>query len=370
MRLTGEQQALAEEARRLGAEVLAPLAEAGEEGRVNRPLVRALARCGLLGRVFPEGGTVRAVDLCLLREALATTCPEAETALAVQGLGAYPILQSGRPEVVDRWVPAVRRGEAVAAFALTEPGAGSDAAALSLRAEEVPGGWRLTGAKQWISNAPDADVYTLFARTTEGAGARGVSAFAVPGDADGLSGRPLDLLSPHPVGRLELDGVFVPADDLLGERDRGFRVAMATLDLFRPSVGAFAVGLAQAALDAAVAHAGRREAFGGPLKELQAVAHRLADMATATAAARLLVHDAAQAVDAGDPDVTTRSAMAKLLATETAQRVVDDAVQLHGAAGLERGHLLERLYREVRAPRIYEGASEVQRTVIARGLYR
>jgi acyl-CoA dehydrogenase len=370
VRLTGEQRAMVDDARRLGADVLAPVAAAGEEGRVNRPLVRALAECGLLGRLFPEGGTVRAVDLCLLREALGQACPEAETALALQGLGAYPILQSGGPAVVERWLPAVRRGEAVAAFALTEPEAGSDAAAIATRAEAVPGGWRLTGVKQWISNAPDADVYTLFALTTEGAGARGVSAFAVPGDADGLSGRPLELLSPHPVGRLELDGVFVAEDDLLGQPDRGFAVAMATLNLFRPSVGAFAVGMAQAALDAAVAHAGTRRAFGGPLKDLQAVAHRLADMATATAAARLMVYDAAEAVDAGDPDVATRSAMAKLFATETAQRVVDDAVQLHGAAGLERGHLLEHLYREVRAPRIYEGASEVQRTVIARGLYR
>lgn len=370
MRLTEDQRAMADEVRRLGARVLAPLAAAGEPGRVNRALVRALAEFGLLGRVFPEVGRVSAVELCLLREALARSCPEAETALALQGLGCYPIVQAGRPPLVDRWLPAVRRGDAVAAFALTEPGAGSDAAALALRAEEVAGGWRLTGVKQWISNAPDADVYTVFARTTEGTGARGVSAFAVPGDAEGLSGRPLELLSPHPIGRLELDGVFVPEEDLLGERDKGFRVAMGTLDLFRPSVGAFAVGLAQAALDAAVAHTAGRRAFGGVLADLQAVAHRLADMATATQAARLLVHDAAMAVDAGDPDVTTRSAMAKLFATETAQRVVDDAVQLHGAVALERGHLLEHLYREVRAPRIYEGASDVQRTVIARGLRR
>lgn len=354
---------------------LVPLADKGEEGRVNRPLVLALAETGLLGRLFPEGGqvAVAAVDLCLLREALAIECPEAETALAVQGLGSYPILQSGSTAVRDEWLPRVTAGTAVAAFALTEPAAGSDAAAISLRAEPDGDGWRLTGEKQWISNAPDADIYTVFARTTEGAGARGVSAFAVPGTADGLSGEPLELLAPHPLGRLSFDGVFVPGDHRLGQPDRGFRVAMATLDLFRPSVGAATVGLAQAALDAAMAWADQREAFGGPLRDLQAVGHKLADMAVAVHAARLTVRDAARAFDASHgqaPDTAQRSAMAKLFATETAHRVVDDALQLHGARGLERGHLLEKLYREVRAPRIYEGASEVQREIIARSLFR
>jgi alkylation response protein AidB-like acyl-CoA dehydrogenase len=178
------------------------------------------------------------------------------------------------------------------------------------------------------------------------------------------------MLAPHAIGRLTFDAVPVTAADLLGEEGHGFRVAMATLDLFRPSVGAFAVGMAQAALDLALAHAARRTAFGGPLKDLQAVAHPLAEMATRTEAARLLVHAAAAAHDAGAPDVTRRAAMAKLFATETAQFVVDAAVQIHGARALRRGHRLEHLYREVRAPRIYEGATEVQRTVIARELYR
>ena len=213
----------------------------------------------------------------------------------------------------------------------------------------------------------------MFARTTEGAGARGVSAFAVPGDSDGLSGAPIELLAPHAIGRLTFDGVFVPADHLLGVPDRGFRVAMATLDLFRPSVGAAAVGIGQAALEAAVAWADERRAFGGRLRDLQAVGHKLADMALAVHAARQVVRDAARSYDEGrgrSPDTGMRSAMAKLLATETAQRVVDDALQLHGARGLEKGHMLEHLYREVRAPRIYEGATEVQREIIARALYR
>ena len=351
-------------------------------GRVNRRCCRPWASTAC-SRVCFRGSPANGVpggrgrcELCLLRESLATRSTEAETALALQGLGSYPILQSGQPRRscgagCPRWPP----GDAVAAFALTEPEAGSDAAALALRAEPDGDGWRLHGEKVWISNAPEADVYTVFARTTPGAGARGVTAFVVPADRPGLTGEHLDLLSPHPIGRLRFDGVPVQADDVLGEVDGGFRVAMRTLDLFRPSVGAFAVGMAQAAIDAAVTHAGTRTAFGGPLKDQQAVSHLLAEMATRTEAARLLVYAAAAAYDAGwrrrgGKGLAAKSAMAKLFATETAQFVVDAAVQIHGARALRRGHLLEHLYREVRAPRIYEGASEVQRTIIARELYR
>lgn len=371
-----EQQRLMEESRRIARDRLAPLVAAGQPGRVNRPLVRALGEHGLLPRLFPRraGGSrdddVSAMELCLLREALAQESTEAETALALQGLGAYPILQSGSEHLVQRFLPPVARGEAVAALAMTEPEHGSDVAALELAAEADGDGYRLTGVKKFISNAPEADVYTVFARTTPGAGARGITAFVVPGDAPGLSGRPLELLAPHPIGQLEFDGVFVPSDQVVGEVDGGFRVAMRTLDLFRPSVGAFAVGMAQAALDAAVAYAARREAFGKPIREFQAVSHLMAEMATRTQAARLLVYSAAAAYDAGAEGVTRSSAMAKLFATETAQFVVDAAVQIHGAVALERGHLLEHLYREVRAPRMYDGTSEIQREIIARELFR
>jgi acyl-CoA dehydrogenase len=387
--LTGEQQDFAERVRSTASGQLRALAEAGTPGHVNRELIKAMGDSGLLARLFPGVGTgglsrsAAALDLCLLREALATQSTEAETALALQGLGSYPVLQSGRDEIVRRWLPAVAAGDAVAAFALTEPEAGSDAAALALRAEPDGPGWRLTGEKIWISNAPEADFYTVFARTTPDAGARGVSAFLVPADRPGLGGEHLDMISPHPIGRLVFDGVPVQSDELLGEQDRGFRVAMRTLDLFRPSVGAFAVGMAQAATDAAVAHAGTRTAFGGPLKDQQAVSHLLAEMATRTEAARLLVYAAAAAYDAAagaagaggaggvsGKGLAAKAAMAKLFATETAQFVVDAAVQIHGARALRRGHLLEHLYREVRAPRIYEGASEIQRTIIARELYR
>jgi acyl-CoA dehydrogenase len=372
--LSAEQRAFSSSVKEIAAEQLRPLAEAGEEGAVNRPLLKAMGSLGLLARLFPgvEGGhptrQAAATDLCLLREALATQSTEAETALALQGLGTYPVLQSGMDEQVRRWLPAVAAGDAVAAFALTEPDAGSDAAALSLAAEADGDGWRLTGEKMWISNAPEADFYTVFARTTPGAGSRGVSAFVVPGDRAGLLGEHLDLVSPHPIGTLTFDGVRVHREELLGEENRGFAVAMRTLDLFRPSVGAFAVGMAQAALDATVEYTGQRLAFGGPLAKQQAVAHTLAEMATRTEASRLLVYAAASAYDAGEQNLSGRAAMAKLFATESAQYVVDAAVQLHGARALRRGHLLEHLYREVRAPRIYEGASEIQRTIIARSL--
>ncbi|MEN1888594.1 acyl-CoA dehydrogenase family protein [Streptomyces mirabilis] len=423
------QTAWCAELRALAEERLRPLAEKGEPGHVNRALVAELGRLGLLARLFTSG----ALDLCLMRESLAHGCTEAETALALQGLGAHPVHAYGTRAQRERWLPRVADGSAVAAFALSEPGAGSDAAALALRADRddaraptsapgpgeaapaargasspaagvasaVPGtlpvapgsspagpgpsvveaqespvaerdgwgSWRLSGEKCWISNAPEADFYTVFARTTPGAGARGVTAFLVPADRPGLTGTPLDMLSPHPIGALAFDAVPVTADDVLGEPDRGFRVAMHTLNLFRPSVGAFAVGMAEAALAATLTHTAAREAFGGRLKDLQTVAHQVAEMAMRTEAARLMVYAAAAAYDEGAPDVPRRAAMAKLLATETAQYVVDAAVQLHGARALRRGHLLEHLYREVRAPRIYEGASEVQRAVIAKELY-
>ncbi|MET7273156.1 acyl-CoA dehydrogenase family protein [Streptomyces flaveolus] len=430
--LEPEQLAWCERLRTLAAERLRPLADKGDPGHVNRPLVAELGALGLLPRLFTSG----ALDLCLMRESLAYACTEAETALALQGLGAHPVHAHGTAAQRARWLPRVSDGTAVAAFALSEPTAGSDAAALTLRAEPtrargeagaagsrgigsgaepagprdatdgtgtagVPGAslpagggrsgvrpdgtgtgaalvaegdgrsaWRLTGEKCWISNAPEADFYTVFARTTPGAGARGVTAFLVPADRPGLGGTPLDMLSPHPIGALAFDAVPVTADDVLGEPDRGFRVAMGTLNLFRPSVGAFAVGMARAALDATLAHTGARDAFGGKLRDLQTVSHQVAEMALRTEAARLMVYAAATAYDENAPDVPRRAAMAKLLATETAQYVVDKAVQLHGARALQRGHLLEHLYREVRAPRVYEGASEVQRDIIAKELYR
>ncbi len=367
-------QALAAEAAAVARQVVA-LAAAGEEGRVNRRLIQALGEERLLPRLFPQRaggsrqGDVSAVDLCVVREALGRESTQIENAVAIQTLGAYPIVLAGTETQLRRWVAPLATGKLVGAFALTEPNAGSDAGALELLAEPDGTGYRLTGVKVFISNAPDADVYTLFARTTPGAGTRGITAFIVPGDAERLTGGSMRLLSPHPIGRLELDGVFVPREQLLGEVDRGFKLAMRVLNLFRPSVGASVVGMARAALDAAIRYAGTRTAFGRPIREFQAVSHQLAEMATRLEAARLLVYDAAEAYDRGGSQVARRSAMAKLFATETAQFVVDAAIQIHGAQALEEGHLLEHLYRAVRAPRIYEGTSEIQREIIARDLF-
>jgi acyl-CoA dehydrogenase len=367
--LSAAERDLLRETRQVAEGALEPVARAGVEGRVNRELVHALGANGLLGRLFPpKGGLPSALELCLLREGLAGASTEAENALALQGLGAYPIARFGSPELVSRYVMPVSRGEAVAGFALTEPGAGTDAAAIELEAVRDGDRFRLTGEKAWISNAPDADVYTVFARTTPNTGAKGITALIVPGDAPGLSGEPVDLLGQHPIGRLRFDGVPVPAHHVLGELGQGLRVAFQTLDLFRPSVGAACVGMAQAALDAAIGYAAERRAFGRPIREFQAVSHRLAETVTRVEAARLLVYRAAALLDAGER-ATKEAAMAKLYATETAQQAIDAAIQVHGAVALERGHLLERLYREVRATRIYEGTSEIQREIVARELF-
>jgi acyl-CoA dehydrogenase len=369
--LSAAERDLLRETRRVAEETLEPIARAGVEARVNRELVHALEANGLLGRLFPpEGGLPSAFELCLLREGLAGACTDAENALALQGLGAYPIIRFGSSDLVSRYVTPVARGEAVAGFALTEPAAGTDAAAIELEAaRDDDGGFRLTGEKAWISNAPDADVYTVFARTTRNAGGKGITAFVVPGDAPGLSGEPVELLGQHPIGRLQFDGVPVQAQHVLGELGQGLRVAFQTLDLFRPSVGAACVGMAQAAIDAAIGYAAERRAFGRPIQEFQAISHRIAETVTRVEAARLLVYRAAVLLDAGER-ATKEAAMAKLHATEIAQQAIDAAIQVHGAVALERGHLLERLYREVRATRIYEGTSEIQREIVARELFR
>lgn len=360
---------LVAESERIG-QTLVPIAESERPGRLNRSLVRAIASAGLLDRVFADDG-ISATDLCRMRQGLARVCTEAETAMAVQGLGGVPIHRFGSSETRGRWIPLLRSGEAVAAFALTEPAAGSDAAGLEMRAERDGSGFRLTGTKKYISNAPDADIATVFARTSPGKGARGVTAFAVPIDSEGISGQRLEMVSPHPLGSWEMDGVFVDSDGILGEIDHGFRVAMQTLDLFRPSVGAFALGMAEAALRIAVDHARSRQAFGASISEFQGVSHQLADVRVAIEAAAHLVYTAAGAYDTGDTEtLTARSAMAKLWSTEAAQKAIDVSIQVLGARGLEADSTLAHLYREVRATRIYEGTSEIQRNIIARELFR
>jgi acyl-CoA dehydrogenase len=267
------------------------------------------------------------------------------------------------------WLEKTRAGRAISAFALTEPASGSDVAATSTMAEKVQGGWRLSGEKTWISNGGIADIYVVFARTDEAPGARGLSAFLMPADVAGLSVvERMEVVAPHPLARLRLDGVELPEGALIGKAGEGFKLAMAVLDVFRSTVGAAALGFARRALEESLARVTSRRIQGQALAELQMVQGHLADMALEVDAAALLVYRAAWTKDQGAARVTREAAMAKLYATETAQRVVDMAVQLHGGEGVRHGSVVERLYREVRALRIYEGASDVQRVVIARSI--
>ncbi len=293
----------------------------------------------------------------------------------MQGLGSRGIALAGSDDLKERCLPGVARGERVAAFALTEPEAGSDVSAIATRATRDGDVYRLDGTKTFISNAGLADVYTLFARTDDGPGREGITAFAVEAGAPGLRvSERVTISAPHPIGTLELAGCRVPAANRLGAEGTGFDLALSVLDFFRPTVGAAAVGLARRALDESVARCRQRMQFGRPLAAFQAVRFKLADMALSLEAARLLVMRAAAMIDrpggSASREVRRASSMAKLYATEAAQRIVDEAVQLHGGLGVVRGQTVERLYREVRALRIYEGTSEIQRLVIAASLLK
>ena len=337
-----------------------------------RSLVRRLADAGILRHTVPAayGGASERLDvrtLCLVRETLARFEALADFAFAMQGLGSGAISLFGSEEQRSTYLPAVAEGRKIAAFALSEAAAGSDVAAIATTAERDGAGVVLNGGKTWISNGGIADFYIVFARTGEGPGAKGLSAFIVDADTPGLTiAERIALIAPHPLATLRFEDCRVPRAGLLGEPGQGFRIAMATLDVFRPTVGAAALGFARRALDETLARASSRQLFGGALAELQMVQGKLADMALAIDAAALLVYRAAWAKDTGAERITREAAMAKLFATEAAQAVIDDAVQLHGALGVVAGHPVERLYREVRALRIYEGASEVQKVVIAR----
>jgi acyl-CoA dehydrogenase len=291
----------------------------------------------------------------------------ADFVFAMQGLGSGPISLFGTEAQKAAYLPPVAAGEKVAAFALSEPEAGSDVAAMATTARDEGDAWVLDGAKTWISNGGIADFYVVFARTGEAPGAKGLSAFVVDADTPGLSVvERIPLIAPHPLATLRFDGCRVPKDRLIGTAGEGFKIAMATLDVFRSTVGAAALGFARRALDEALTRASTRKLFGAPLSDLQLTQAALADMALDVDASALLVYRAAWAKDSGAPRVTREAAMAKLHATERAQAVIDAAVQLFGGQGVVSGSPVERLYREIRALRIYEGASEVQKVVIAR----
>jgi len=338
-----------------------------------RRLVAALGQAGWLDAcVPPNGETLVPLDvraLCVSRATLAYVDGLADFAFAMQGLGSGGISLFGTPEQRAAACPSVREGRAIAAFALSEPDAGSDVAAMSTTAQRVEGGWRLDGLKTWISNGGIADHYVVFARTGEAPGAKGLSAFFVEADSPGLSvTERIEVIAPHPLATLRFEQCFVPDACLLGAAGEGFKVAMTTLDIFRPSVGAAALGFARRALDEALQRATARKMFGGVLADLQLTQAKLADMALDVETSALLVYRAAWTRDVQQRRITKEAAMAKLHATEAAQRVIDAAVQLFGGLGVASGNIVEQLYRDVRALRIYEGASEVQKLIIARQL--
>jgi acyl-CoA dehydrogenase len=344
-------------------------ADHGDVDAACRDLVQKLGRDGWLAHTAPDPDAPASLDvrtLCLIRETLARHDGLADFAFAMQGLGAGPISLFGNAKQRE-WLKRTRSGAAIAAFALSEQQSGSDVANIALTAKRYGDGYVLDGEKTWISNGGIADLYVVFARTGEGPGAKGLSAFLLPGKLPGFSvAERIDVIAPHPLARLRFERVTVPASAMIGAPGDGFKIAMATLDIFRSTVGAAALGFARRALDEALERAKNRELFGGPLADLQMVQGSLAEMALDVDAAALLVYRAAWAKDNGAPRVTREAAMAKLYATERAQRVIDKAVQLHGGDGVRHGHIVERLYREIRALRIYEGASEVQKVIIAR----
>lgn len=334
-----------------------------------KALVKALGKAGFLehSAIDPEGDQSLDVrSLAIIRETLARHDGLADFAFAMQGLGTGAISLFGTPEQ-KAWLSKTRAGDAISAFALSEPRSGSDVANMDMTARRDGDTYVLDGEKTWISNGGIADLYCVFARTGEAPGARGISAFVVPADMPGLTiAERIDVIAPHPLARLKFENCRIPAAALIGKPGDGFKIAMSVLDVFRSTVGAAALGFARRALDETVKRARERELFGAPLGDLQMVQGHIADMALDVDAAALLIYRAAWTKDMGAPRVTREAAMAKLYATDQAQSVIDKAVQIHGGDGVRKGSIVESLYREIRALRIYEGASDVQKVVIAR----
>ena len=332
-----------------------------------RQLVTMLGDAGIAAHSGAEDGRLDVRSLCVIREILARHDGLADFAFAMQGLGTGAISLFGTDQQKSQWLPLTRTGKAISAFALTEPGSGSDVANNTMTATLDGSDYVLNGKKTWISNGGIADVYTVFARTGEAPGAKGMSAFVVPATADGLNiAERLETIAPHPLATLHFEDVRVPVAAMIGEPGQGFKVAMSVLDVFRSTVAAAALGFARRALDEALLRATERKIQNAPLFDLQMVQGHIADMALDVDASALLVYRAAWTKDSGAPRVTREAAMAKLFATDRAQQVIDKAVQLHGGDGVKSGETVEKLYREIRALRIYEGASDVQRVVIAR----
>ncbi|HEX5965173.1 MAG TPA: acyl-CoA dehydrogenase family protein [Pyrinomonadaceae bacterium] len=347
---------------------------AGAEDDVDglaKYFVSILAQAGLL-RYAVAASQLDVRSLCLIREALAYSSALADLAFVMQGLGTYAIAKAAPEHVREFWLSRALEGKSIAAFALTEPEAGSDVAAIQTSARRDGEAYVIDGRKRFISNAGIADFYTVFVRTgTRSDGRAELSAFVVGSKMEGFSVvERTQLIAPHPIGEITFEGCRVPAEDMVGKEGDGFVLAMETLDMFRASVGAAACGMARRALDEAVRYASHRKQFGRLLGEHQLVQEKLADMVTELDAARLLVYRAAYLKDTSNRRVTREASEAKLFATEAASRIIDSAVQIHGGAGLVRGNIVEQLYRDVRALRIYEGTSEIQKLVIANQLLK
>ncbi len=330
-----------------------------------RRLVKKLGESGLLRHVTPSP-SVR--SLCFLRYLIAQKTALGDLLFAMQGLGSYPISIAGNELQKNKYLPGVAAGDQVAAFAMTEPDAGSDAGAMGLRAERSGNGYLLNGRKTLISNAGLADFYTIFTRTSEGS--RGITAFVLDAKSQGLQIHPQELISVHPIGQLELKDCYVPTTQRLGAEGDGLKIAYSTLDVFRSSVGAAAIGMAERAFQEAVQYAQKRRQFQKPLAEFQSIQFKIAEMAQLLQASRLLVWDAAVKKDQGASRITFESALAKSFATESAQQIIDQSLQIHGGVGLIKGSITERLYRDIRALRIYEGATEILKSIIAQHILK
>lgn len=353
-----------------------PEGEPNDVDEACRDLVAVLGKAGWLRYAVPSegGGALDKLDsraLCLIRETLAYHAGLADFAFAMQGLGSGAITLYGTDELKQRYLPKVAAGEWIAAFALSEPEAGSDVAAMTTSATLEGDDYVLNGTKTWISNGGIADFYTVFARSEPINGAKGISAFIVPASTPGLIiAERIEVIAPHPLATLKFENCRIPASNRLGAAGEGFKVAMQTLDIFRASVAAAALGLARRALAEALNRAKQRQIFGQPLADFQMTQAKLADMATAIEGAALLTYQAAWLRDVKGAITTREAAMAKMSATESAQQVIDAAVQIFGGLGVKRGEVVERLYREIRSLRIYEGATEVQKLIIARSLLK
>ena len=372
---TPEEQLLQKEVKHLAETSIEPIAhEADESNRVHKGLMEILARSGLLKYTVPKehgGYDIKVTNLCIIREELARISAQADTNFIMQGLGSYPISLGGTIDQKNKYLPDIAAGSAIAAFALTEPHAGSDVINMLTEATREDDEWVLNGSKKFISQAGDANTYTVFAKTDPAAGSRGISAFIVekgtPGFDDSIQ---MELMAAHPIGEPIFTNCRIPYTNIIGEPGQGIRLALGTLDTFRTTVGAAAAGMGQAAYEAALNYSRNRKAFGQSISDFQVNQFKLADMAVSLDAARLLNYRAAWLKDSGQETIIKEASFAKLFATEAASRIVNESLQIHGGAGLQKGNRIERLYREIRALTIYEGTSEIQRQTIARQLLR